>query len=45
MPGRNHGYGSCSHTELFRQFMDNAGFKRWLTDTVFTLAYEQTDVA
>ena len=31
-------------TELFRQFMDNAGFKRWLTDTVFTLAYEQTDV-
>ena len=32
-------------TELFRQFMDNAGFKRWLTDTVFTLAYEQTDVA
>ena len=32
-------------TKLFRQFMDNAGFKRWLTDTVFTLAYEQTDVA
>ena len=32
-------------TELFRQFMDNAGFKRWLTDTVFTLAYEQPNVA
>ena len=27
-------------TELFKQFMDNAGFKRWLTDTVFSLAYE-----
>ena len=32
-------------TELFRQFMDNAGFKRWLADTVFTLAYEQPNVA
>ena len=28
-------------TELFKQFMDNQGFKRWLTDTVFGLAYEQ----
>ena len=27
-------------TELFRQFMDNASFKRWLTDTVFGLTYE-----
>ena len=27
--------------ELFKQFMDNQGFKRWLTDTVFGLAYEQ----
>ena len=27
-------------TELFKQFMDNASFKRWLTDTVFSLAYE-----
>ena len=27
-------------TVLFKQFMDNASFKRWLTDTVFTLAYE-----
>ena len=27
-------------TELFKQFMDNAGFKRWLTDTVFSLAHE-----
>ena len=27
-------------TELFKQFIDNASFKRWLTDTVFSLAYE-----
>ena len=27
-------------TELFKQFMDNASLKRWLTDTVFSLAYE-----
>jgi len=28
-------------TELFKQFMDNEGFRRWLTDTVFSLTYEQ----
>lgn len=27
-------------TELFKQFMDNDGFKRWLTDTVFDLTYQ-----
>ena len=27
--------------ELFKQFMDNDGFKRWMTDTVFALTYEQ----
>lgn len=26
-------------TELFRQFMDNDGFKRWMTDTVFDLTF------
>lgn len=26
-------------TELFKQFMDNEGFKRWMTDTVFRLTY------
>ncbi|HRQ64413.1 MAG TPA: type I restriction endonuclease subunit R [Xanthomonadaceae bacterium] len=26
-------------TELFRQFMDNEGFRRWMTDTVFGLTY------
>ena len=30
-------------TELFRQFMDNQSFKRWMTDTVFTLAFEQAE--
>ena len=28
-------------TELFKQFMDNEGFKRWMTDRVFKLACEQ----
>ena len=28
-------------TELFKQFMDNQSFKRWLTGTVFGLASEQ----
>jgi len=27
------------HTELFKQFSDNANFKRWLTDTVFDTTY------
>ena len=29
-------------TELFKQFMDNADFKRWMTDTVFRLASDRT---
>jgi len=28
-------------TELFKQFMDNEGFRRWLTDTVFWLTYSE----
>ena len=32
-------------TELFRQFVDNKGFKRWMSDTVFGLAYEQAETA
>jgi type I restriction enzyme, R subunit len=27
------------HTELYKQFMDNADFKRWLGDRVFNLTY------
>ena len=29
-------------TELFKQFVDNTDFKRWLGDTVFRLAYGQS---
>jgi type I restriction enzyme, R subunit len=28
-------------TELFKQFMDNESFRRWMTDTVFGLTYEK----
>ena len=28
-------------TELFKQFVDNEEFRRWMSDTVFGLAYEQ----
>jgi type I restriction enzyme R subunit len=28
-------------TELFKQYSDNQGFRRWLTDTIFGLTYEQ----
>ncbi len=27
-------------TELFRQFSDNPSFKKWLTDTIFSLTYD-----
>jgi type I restriction enzyme R subunit len=30
-------------TELFKQFMDNESFRRWLTDTVFGLTYERPE--
>ena len=26
-------------TELFKQFMDNESFRRWMTDTIFGLTY------
>ena len=29
-------------TELFKQFSDNGGFKKWLTDTVFALTYDNS---
>lgn len=31
------------HTELFKQFMDDESFRRWLTDTVFGLTYEGSE--
>ena len=30
-------------TELFKQFMDNTGFKQWMTNAVFELACKQAD--
>jgi type I restriction enzyme R subunit len=32
-------------TELFKQFSDNEGFGRWLTDTVFGLTYDRPEAA
>ena len=29
-------------TELFKQFVDNESFRRWMTDTVFGLTYESS---
>ena len=28
------------HTELFKQFMDNLSFRKWLADTIFTETYK-----
>ena len=28
------------HTELLKQFCDNPGFKKWLSDTVFGVTYQ-----
>jgi len=27
--------------QLFKQFQDNPSFRRWLTDTMFGLTYEE----
>jgi type I restriction enzyme R subunit len=29
------------HTELFKQFWDNAGLKKWLSDTIIGVTYEE----
>ncbi len=29
-----------NHTELFKVFMDNPSFKKWLSETIFALTYE-----
>ena len=31
----------ADHTELFKQFSDNASFKKWLSDTIFSVTYEE----
>ncbi|AKJ64779.1 type I restriction endonuclease subunit R [Kiritimatiella glycovorans] len=30
------------HTELFKQFSDNPGFKKWLADTIFGVTYDDS---
>jgi type I restriction enzyme R subunit len=32
-------------TELFKQFSDNPDFRRWLTDTVFSMTYKDATAA
>ncbi|MDY6893585.1 MAG: type I restriction endonuclease subunit R, partial [Chloroflexota bacterium] len=32
-------------TELFKQFSDNESFRKWLTETVFALTYEEAGAA
>ena len=31
----------ADHTELFKQFSDNPGFKKWLSDTIFQSTYTE----
>jgi len=33
------------HTELFKQFSDNQSFKKWLSDTIFSLTYSSPGAA
>jgi len=35
----------ADHTELFKQFSDNHSFKKWLSDMVFRLTYEEDRTA
>jgi len=34
----------ADHTELFKQFSDNPSFKKWLSDTIFGVTYEEARV-
>ncbi len=31
----------ADHTELFKQFSDNPSFKKWLSDTIFSVTYKR----
>jgi type I restriction enzyme R subunit len=33
----------ADHTELFKQFMDNPSFRKWLQDTIFAATYTSTE--
>lgn len=30
-------------TELFKQFSDNESFKKWLSDSIFAVTYEESE--
>ena len=30
------------HTELFKQFMDNPSFRKWLSDSMFRVTYDES---
>jgi type I restriction enzyme, R subunit len=30
----------ADHTELFKQFSDNPSFKKWLSNTIFSMTYD-----
>jgi type I restriction enzyme R subunit len=33
------------HSELYKQFADNAAFKKWLSDTIFSTTYDPPSAA
>ena len=32
------------HTQLFKEFQDNDSFKKWLSDTIFRVTYDQPSI-
>ncbi len=34
----------ADHTQLFKEFQDNDSFKKWLSDTIFRVTYDQPSV-
>jgi type I restriction enzyme R subunit len=34
----------ADHTELFKQFSDNPGFKKWLSDAIFSTTYRAASI-
>ncbi|HVD02713.1 MAG TPA: hypothetical protein VNF75_01020 [Candidatus Dormibacteraeota bacterium] len=43
--GRQLDAAGLHNTELFKQFSDNESFKKWLSDSVFAVTYENPDAA
>jgi type I restriction enzyme R subunit len=34
----------ADHTQLFKEFQDNDSFKKWLSDTIFRVTYDQPSI-